>query len=328
MDQMDVQLQLTILTNTLKRWYGIEVNTLKQFPSSTGKHIYQVTLLNGEHLVLRVVEEAIRTSLVDMANLLLFLEHQHYPAERLLRTQEETLIAIDGDKILVLTTYLSGTQLDHTPVSFQLLGARVAQLHALTTKSTYPLPAASMLPTRELAFAQQQLAGVEHRVSRQDIARYEFLTGALPKLDRGTDLPNTLIHNDCHPANAIVTAPNHITLLDWEGAGLGPAVLDVAFLLTNCDGKTPWDSLSSDVHSLPEVYLQAVITGYRQHHQLSKSELSYLGDAIKFRSLVFGACNFATAITQETDTQFSQWWWHRYCIAEQLADKARKYFAS
>ena len=71
--------------------------------------------------------------------------------------------------------------------------------------------------------------------------------------------------------------------------------------------------------------LQAVVEGYSQHHQLSTDELDYLPDAVRFRALVFGACSFAAAIAQHEPAEFSQWWWTRYCAAEEVADIARLY---
>ena len=155
---------------------------------------------------------------------------------------------------------------------------------------------------------------------------YEWLKKALLSIDSGMHLPTTLIHNDCHPANALVTAPGHVILFDWEGAGMGPALLDVGFLLVNCDGKVPWEPLSVGSFHPDEELLRAVIEGYGQHHQLTTDELDYLQDAIRFRSLVFGTCSFASAIAQQKSAEFSQWWWKRYCAAEEIADRARTFF--
>jgi hypothetical protein len=113
-----------------------------------------------------------------------------------------------------------------------------------------------------------------------------------------------------------MTAPGHITLLDWEEAGMGPAVQDVGFLLVNCDGKAPWDSLPTGSFHSDEKLLQATIKEYCHYHQLTAVELDYLPGAIRFRSLVFGACSFASATAQQKRAEFSEWWWQRYCAAE------------
>jgi Ser/Thr protein kinase RdoA (MazF antagonist) len=183
-----------------------------------------------------------------------------------------------------------------------------------------------MLPVRELAFAQQQLATIAHIIPKQFIAQYELLETAIISINHCTDLPVTLIHNDCHPGNALLTGTKHVTMLDWEGTGMGPAVLDIGFLLANCDGMTPWEPLTSTTFHPEEKHLQATIGGYCQYYQLTADELDHLPDAIRFRSLVFGACKFAESIRQKQNATFSQHWWTRYLAAAEITDMARRYF--
>lgn len=318
--------EITLLTELIKQQYDVQPVTLRRLPSDFGKHIFQVKLANGLDWVLRIAEESSATLLIDVANLLIFLEQQHYSAERVILTNEQATISAVGNRYLLMTTFLVGTTLEYTPTNFSLLGAAVGQLHALKQALTYLPPQADMLPTKEFAFAQQQLTSIEPLVPQQFFAEYELLETALVSFDRGTNLPTTLIHNDCHPANALLTAPGQVTLLDWEGAGMGSAILDVGFFLTNCDGKAPWEPLSPVPFHMEETRIQAVVEGYQQYHQLTTGELDYLPDAIRFRSLVFGACSFAASITQHKNAEFSQWWWHSYQKAEEIANRARLYF--
>ncbi|HLG75721.1 MAG TPA: phosphotransferase, partial [Ktedonobacteraceae bacterium] len=185
---------------------------------------------------------------------------------------------------------------------------------------------AQMHPTGELAFAQQQLDAIVSLVPCPYIAQYDWLENALSSIGRGTHLPDSLIHADCHPANALLTLSGQVVLFDWDDAGMGSAVLDVGFLLANCDGKAPWDPLLPGSFHPNEALLQAVIEGYCHYYRLSPEELDYLPDAIRFRSLVFGACQFASAIAQQQRAEFSQWWWRRYSAAEEIAERARVYF--
>lgn len=319
-------LEAPFLVECIREWYHAQVVSLHRLPSDSGKSIYQVKLANGTLWILRVVEGPSKTSLVKLAHLLLFFEQQNYPAERIVFTVEQaTTVTVDGWH-LMMTTFLVGAPLSYTPATFSLLGAIVGRLHALKPSLTYAPPQARMLPSGEFAFAQQQLDAIASRLPRSYIAQYELLEQALVSIDRGTHLPTTLIHTDCHPANALVTAPGHITLLDWEEAGMGPAIQDVGFLLVNCDGKAPWDPLSTGSFPTHKELLQAAIEGYCHYHQLSTDELDYLPDAMRFRSLVYGACSFASAIAHQKSAAFSEWWWKRYCAAELIADQARTYF--
>ena len=317
---------LEFLVELVAEHYDVQAVSFHRFHSDEGKHIYRVELANQSYCVLRLIEGEERTNLIDLARLLLFFESVNYPAERIIATKQHMPVGSTGAWHCVMTTFLVGVPLPYTPLTFSLLGATLGQLHALTLLLTYTPPPASMLIAGERAYAEQQLGAVASLVPRRSIAQYELLQTALSSLDPVVDVPATLIHNDCHPGNALLTASGQVTLLDWEGSGMGPAILDIGFLLSNCDGKAPWEPLESSSIPLNEANMRAVVEGYSQHHVLTAKELAYLPDAIRFRSLIFGTCSFAASIAQHETAEFSQWWWRRYCMAEEIADKATMYF--
>jgi hypothetical protein len=49
-----------------------------------------------------------------------------------------------------------------------------------------------------------------------------------------TDLPRTLVHGEFYPSNVLVSG-DRVIPVDWETAGLGPGVLDLAALVTGWD---------------------------------------------------------------------------------------------
>lgn len=319
-------LDLSILSKLISQHYRVQVDTLQQLPSATGKLIYRVGLTHGTSWILHLATTNDQAMLNELGQLLRFFEEVNYPAERVIPTIEGAMFATVGDRTLFMTTYLSGTPLDYSPTSFALLGMALGRLHALKPMLTYTPPQAGMLPAGELAFARQQLASIEHAVPDYALNQYQWLDTALSSITYGSDLPVTLIHNDCHPANALLNSPGQATLLDWEGAGMGPASIDVGFLLTNCDGKAPWDPITEASFQAEDTLIHTAIEGYCLHHHLALAELDYLPDAIRFRSLVFGTVSFVKAIKRHEDIAFSQQWWRRYTLAEEIADKARMYF--
>lgn len=315
-----------ILLELVNQYYRVQVDTLQQLPSATGKLIYHVGLTDGTDGILRLAPAHDQAMLGELGQLLRFFEEVSYPAERVIPTAEGALFTTVGDRALCMTTYLTGTPLDYSPTSFKLLGTALGRLHALKPALTYAPPKAGMLPAGELAFARQQLTSIEHTVPHDALTQYQWLDTALASITYGSDLPLTLIHNDCHPANALLSSPGQATLLDWEGAGMGPASIDVGFLLTNCDRKAPWNPITSTSSQAEDALIRAAIEGYCLHHRLASVELDYLPDAIRFRSLVFGIVSFVRAIRRHEKAAFSQQWWRRYSSAEEIADKARMYF--
>lgn len=153
--------------------------------------------------------------------------------------------------------------------------------------------------------------------------RYETLVTAIQRIDPCEDLPHVLIHNDCHPGNAVVTPNGTVAFIDWEGAGWGAAVIDVGFLLSSCDTESPW---TPRLPPNPK-RVQAVIDGYCQYHILTPSEVDRLVDAMRFRALVYGAGSFASAVRAQKPEEDNPWWWTRYTAAAGIADRARQRFA-
>lgn len=320
-----LDIEPSVLNEIISQTYQVEVNTLQRLPSATGKLIYRVGLTDGTHWILRLTPTYDQAILTELGKILRFFEEVNYSAERVIPTAEGAMLASVGNYTLLMTTYLKGTPLAYSPTFFKLLGAALGRLHALKPALTYTPPKAGMLPAGELAFARQQLASIEQAVPDYALTQYQWLGTALASITYGSDLPVTLIHNDCHPANALLSSPGQAMLLDWEGAGMGSASIDIGFLLTNCDGKVPWDPITSASSQAEDALIRAAIEGYCLHHRLTPAELDYLPDAIRFRSLVFGTGSFVQAIKRHERAAFSQQWWRRYTSAEEVAGKARTY---
>src|SRR6185436_20082587 len=110
----------------------------------------------------------------------------------------------DGGSVL-LTGFVSGRPTGFTPRALRRLGAAVGRLHALHLDGTSPLWRATMLPRREVAYARSRLASVVGRVPRELRRRCAEVAYSLESLDWCEDLPDVLIHNDCHPGNSVRT---------------------------------------------------------------------------------------------------------------------------
>ncbi|HEX3647123.1 MAG TPA: phosphotransferase [Pseudonocardiaceae bacterium] len=83
--------------------------------------------------------------------------------------------------------------------------------------------------------------------------------------DDGADLPHAFVHPDFVPANAIATPDGGLVIVDWTGAGRGPRIWPLAFLL--------W--AAARVH--PRL-VGLAFSYYRKHVELEPAELARLGD--------------------------------------------------
>jgi len=315
-----------MLAELVKRYYRAQTVSLQPLNSESGKHLYRVERVWEQPWVLRAYPPESEDDMQALVTVLSFLEQHEYPAERLVRAADgSVVVAHDGWRLLV-TTFVEGSIVDYEPPTLRLLGATLGRLHALQPIATTPaaLPLAEMRPVNEISWALSQITGVKAQVPKHLYARYDTLVAALHDIRPCEELPRVVIHNDCHTANAVRTPAEQVILIDWEGAGLGPAVFDVGFLLSSSDTESRWTP------ALPPdpARVAAIVDGYCQYHTLTPAELEYLPDAMRFRAIVYGACSFAASIARDGKEDEDLWWWRRYNAAEEIAERARKQFES
>lgn len=310
------------LTTLVRQFYSGSLITWQPLPSDYGNRIYQLNLADGQWWVLRVFS-ADNQSVFSLAHILSLLEGQCYPAEQIVRSMYNDVIMSYEDKLLLITRFVKGIPVDYSDAALHALGKTLGKLHALHVEDTSMLPKAEMLPATELAYAWSELSKVADNVPIALQQYYDVLAEAIHTLNRCENAPLVLIHNDCHPGNAIHTSSNEVVLIEWQGAGLGPSVIDVGFLLASCE--IPFEGVAS--LDFEQERMLAIIDGYRQYHNLNSMELGLLPDAIRFRALVYGAVSFANAIRRhEAKPYKSEWWWMRYAHADEIAARARVCF--
>jgi Phosphotransferase enzyme family len=94
-------------------------------------------------------------------------------------------------------------------------------------------------------------------------AAFDALRAEVAALDAAEGLPEGLIHPDFVLANVVAT-PGGMVLVDWAGAGRGPRLWSLAFLLYAEAAKDPRRA-------------GAVLLGYRERVTLEPEELDRLG---------------------------------------------------
>ena len=100
-------------------------------------------------------------------------------------------------------------------------------------------------------------------------AAFDALRAEVAALDAAEGLPEGLIHPDFVLANVVAT-PGGMVLVDWAGAGRGPRLWSLAFLLYAEAAKEPRRA-------------GAVLLGYREHVTLEAVELDRLGAVARTR---------------------------------------------
>ncbi len=232
--------------------------------------------------------------------------------EQLVETRDgRAATEVDGRGVIV-TKFEMGTRATAAPAVLRQLGATLGALRepqSITRR-------AGALPREDLALAGQFLADIADDVPADQRDLYERLDRDVRATSACEDLPHTLVHSDCHLANVIQTDRGAV-LIDWEGAGQGPAVAALGWLLYSATVQSP----EGPTEPFDPRRVDAVLTGYRQHRTLSEAELLRLADAIRFRPLVIATREFHRSVVNKTPGSVFGWW-SRYTEAERVADRA------
>jgi len=301
--------------------YRLTGYSLRPLAGGVTEHTYLLEHPSAPPLVLRVETIGVGGMSAN-EGVLLALEAQGYPAPRVVRARDGSAAVEVGGRRLVVTTFVEGRLADseaNTPESLFGIGRAIGRLHALRLPA---LPEADFMSTERVAGAEARLRSMEGRVPPQVRSRFDEIRRLLAETPTFTQTAGCLIHNDCHPGNAILRPDGEIVLIDWDGAGLGHPALDLGFLLITADTYTP------DVPAVgtSDERVHAIVDGYSEARLPDRSELQALGAAICYRVTLINAGGVAHLIERGEPERIEEWWWNGCEMAESLAERARRRF--
>jgi Ser/Thr protein kinase RdoA (MazF antagonist) len=284
--------------------------------------VFLVEAGGGPDRVARLFPPARTTAAAGEADLLRVLADRGFPAERAAPPEPFSRL---GDRGVVLTEFVEPVprarrraaikeagglhrlgellgQLHALPVGPELAGLRGGAWHHLAPGG----------PGDEIAAAGRLLAAAECLVPDGWGHHYEALAAALSGLDDGDGLPEGLIHPDFVLANVVASPDRGLVVVDWAGAGFGPRIWPLAFLLAAEGAK-----------HLGRV--DRVVAGYRAHVDPEPEELERLARMVPARSVVLevwrfcmGRAGLAEAAARVAEVGV---------LAEVVAGRARSAFA-
>jgi len=319
--------QQEVLTKLVQDQYVSGPVLLRQIAEYTfeDRGIYRVDRSNGHSHVLRAFRYNVKDILLSQAALLTYLEQQTYSAPRVLHTLAGTPVALYENWIALMISYVDGELADFSPEQLMLLGAQLSKLHAQSEhilNNSY----SSTLPHSRLNLQQLQIRMLNStqvvRLPEQLHELYEASVATIATLQQAAQLPITLLHGDCWPHNAIVADDGHITLIDWDCAGLGPAILDLGYLLLTCHlGKPQLPTMYAD-----PMLIAAVVRGYCQQRRLTVYELAVLREAVHFDTArrVLASNMFADVVDNWHEDARIQKALARFAVSDEIAEIAQK----
>jgi Ser/Thr protein kinase RdoA (MazF antagonist) len=263
------------LAGHLEDRYGVGVSEI--VPLDLG--VARVDRRDGSRWVARVftADRPLAGAQEDAA-ILQALERAGFPAERC--ADSDPVSELAGQGVLV-TEFLE----DHGPLppgrAAAVLGALLGGLHAHPATTLRPGGSWHHVvlaggPREELAATAELLDEHASRVGLRELARFERLRDEIAQADDCADLPHAFVHPDFVLANAVSTAESKLAIVDWAGAGRGPRLWSIGFLL--------WAAGARDLR-----LIDLVVSRYRRNVELEPTELERLEGAIRARPMVLDA---------------------------------------
>jgi Ser/Thr protein kinase RdoA (MazF antagonist) len=271
------------LQSHLEATYGIAVTRISELDLG----VFRVDQRSGPSWVARLFPavRAVERAAGD-AEILDLLAGCGFPAERCAVPDAASVSLLDGQGLLV-TEHVNEVPRGERREEVRRLGGVRALAEMLGR--LHALPAAGGAAARdggawhhltdgrpedEIAAAAGLLADAEGLVPDGDKPLYESLREEVEAIDGCTGLPQALIHPDFVMANVLASPERGLVVVDWTGAGRGPRLWPLAFLL-----------YSQGVLGLRRV--DYVVDGYRRQVRLEPEELARLAEVVRARPVIF-----------------------------------------
>lgn len=321
-----------LLTRLVAHQYDAQAVTLQPIHQFVveGRGIYRVERAGKPPWLLRAFRHAgadFVKQLVNSAAALCFLEQQGYPAPSLIRTTAGALVGRYQDWSALMVTFVEGVMAQSTLENWGRLGALLGQLHNLDVASAPaarpPVRGSRFQPGGVISELLERLRAIARQVPAELQTLYDVCMDLCQRVDQWRHAPLALLHTDCWLNNAIQTPQGELVLVDWDGAGLGPAALDLGYLLVACHCYLPeWPQLAPNAD-----YIGAVVDGYCRQRRLTPAELELLPDAVRFSIIYHDARDFPQMIQDERlKARNLERFYVRYPAAEEIAYLGRVRF--
>ena len=322
---------IELLSDLVANQYGahpVQLEPLHRFASAE-RGIFRVERAAQPPWLLRAYRQEPGEDrwLVQRAATLLYLEQRGYPAPRLVHTRQGEMVGRQHGWATLMLTFVKGT-VDEQTGAFDAIGAALARLHTVdvrtATSTTPPVPFARWQPQQQIFDWIAALHALAGQIPAELDGVYRFTLESLQRVVQWPPLPAAILHTDCWVQNAVQTIEGEIVLIDWDGAGLGPPLLDLGYLLVACHAFLPgWPQFRPNRNRI-----HAVLAGYSAVRPLTASEREHLADAVGFAEAFRMAQVLPAALAgdwrqQRNLTRF----YARYPVTTEIARLAGDYLA-
>jgi Ser/Thr protein kinase RdoA (MazF antagonist) len=311
-----------------------------------GRIGYKVTLADGSAQLLRAYRadgavpvdaqgpftETVLDWLVGRAQTLAALATFGYQAPRPVLTRTGELIAVAGPWLAWATTFVPGPVLAPTLGQLRSLGESLGRLHGIVAGGRGPR-LSPRHPVVAVPLILSRLDAIAEKIPGEWASMCETLRQTALAVHRGAPgVPETIVHGDVWPRNAVESPGAAVTLIDWKTCGLGLAVIDLGNCLMECHLNSAVPDLDPEAWLIApdEERIAAAAAGYASMRVLSAAELALLPDAVRFGAVVVGAIHVELALAGVSGPTMNAWLGrveNRLAIADEVAALAVPYLS-
>jgi Ser/Thr protein kinase RdoA (MazF antagonist) len=287
--------------------HGIAIRAVNRLEPHGGS-VFRIDRADGPPWVARVFHADRPLAEVEGdARILRALERRGFPAERCATSDPTSSIAGCG---VLVTLFINGDRPAGRARTFAMLGGLLGALHASSADGSTPMRSgggwhhlvAQGTPADEIDAALKLVAELRERMGESERPHLGALRHALFSADDCDGLPEALLHPDFVPANALGGPDGGLVMVDWTGAGRGPRLWPLAFLL--------WAAGAHDIQ-----LVDAVASRYAKHVRPTEAELARLAAAVRARPLVLASWKLAAGRGAPADVMEELDWVRRLSAA-------------
>ena len=303
------------LREHLEQRYGVEVEAVTPLDAD----VFRVDRRDGSRWVARVFPaERPLASVEQDAAILGALERGGFPAERCANAEAVSQLGGPGSQSVLVTGFLQDRGPMRPGRQAAILGALLGRLHTRPATDRRAGGAWHHLalcggPREEIAAASELLDDHVSSVGIRQLASLNRIRDEVEQADDCHDLPHAFVHPDFVPANAISIGDGRLAVVDWTGAGRGPRLWSIGFLL--------WAAGARNLR-----LVDLVVSRYRRSIELEPEELHRLSGAIRGRPIMLEA--WAVCARRRPPADALEHIERVRALSETIAARARQAFAA
>jgi len=271
-----------VIAKGLSQFWDMDVISLKCVDEEEGRRCYKALT---ETISLFVKAQRDQGEFVDNLErgirVQAYLEENGFPTNRVFTSKNDNLVERFNGYAIVVEPWIEHRSFQKDLKNWHAFGELVGQLHSFAVTDALTTCISKMDPRQTLNGVLRQIDNCLGSVPEEYLSRAKSFREMANELQELESVPRTLIHSDLAWGNVIQNLYGDFILVDFEGGGIGPPVMDLVEVTTYlCQGPSASGNLQKD--AAIQFY-----QGYAKHRKLYSSEVAVFPQAHLYHQLYY-----------------------------------------